>query len=467
MLCPRLLGQHADLILGSPGLGFLGFCGSLSLTTPRAPPTVLPLPGALFPPSWQSELSGGRTLSAVGPLRLCTLNSHAQCCSSGIPLETLSPTTHDDLRRACSAVQTTLASSLSARRTVARDSNFALWSTFRSSCSRTPYFDDTEDPIPWLLLWAARLRSGEASASHRPLRARSVEDAIRAVAQAHTLVGRRDPRCAADNTIDTRISLMLKAYAKEDPAPTRVKPLPVPLLRAASDIALHGNSAVSQALSDCLWIGFFFLNRPGEYANPTDVSAPFRICDVSLWYQERRLHYPCPDANQWLDATFCTLTFTKQKNAVRGEAVGHGRSSDPIACPVLALARRLCYLQLQQAPHTVPACTHFTTTGTALTVTSADITRLLRAACRAHPEFGIPPDSVSARSLRASGAMALLCDNVDSDLIRMLGRWRSDEMFRYLHLQAEPLMRSFAAQMLRGGNYSLLPPSEPRDVPLV
>ena len=44
--------------------------------------------------------------------------------------------------------------------------------------------------------------------------------------------------------------------------------------------------------------------------------------------------------------------------------------------------------------------------------------------------------------------MALLVAKVDPNVIQMLGRWRSDEMFRYLHLSAEPIMRDFARRML-------------------
>jgi hypothetical protein len=53
--------------------------------------------------------------------------------------------------------------------------------------------------------------------------------------------------------------------------------------------------------------------------------------------------------------------------------------------------------------------------------------------------------------------MALLCAQVDTDVIRLLGRWRSDEMLRYLHIQAEPVMRDFARRMLVGGSFTLLP----------
>jgi hypothetical protein len=66
---------------------------------------------------------------------------------------------------------------------------------------------------------------------------------------------------------------------------------------------------------------------------------------------------------------------------------------------------------------------------------------------------------VSARSLRASGAMALLNSGVDTDIIRLIGLWRSDEMLCYLHVQAEPLMRGYSSLMLAGGNYTLHPNS--------
>ena len=91
-------------------------------------------------------------------------------------------------------------------------------------------------------------------------------------------------------------------------------------------------------------------------------------------------------------------------------------------------------------------------------VTSHDITTLLRTHARLlGPAYGFLPQHISARSLRASGAMALLCAQVDSDVIQLLGRWRSDEMLRYLHVQAEPVMRNFSSCMISGGSYHLLP----------
>jgi hypothetical protein len=53
--------------------------------------------------------------------------------------------------------------------------------------------------------------------------------------------------------------------------------------------------------------------------------------------------------------------------------------------------------------------------------------------------------------------MALLCGDVDQDLIKLLGRWRSDAMMRYLFVQAEPIMKKFASTMFNNSAYSLRP----------
>ena len=62
---------------------------------------------------------------------------------------------------------------------------------------------------------------------------------------------------------------------------------------------------------------------------------------------------------------------------------------------------------------------------------------------------------VSVRSLQAAGAMALLCSGVENDTISLIGRWRSDEMLRYLQVQYEPIMTNFSKLMISHGNYNL------------
>jgi hypothetical protein len=84
-------------------------------------------------------------------------------------------------------------------------------------------------------------------------------------------------------------------------------------------------------------------------------------------------------------------------------------------------------------------------------------------------ELGIDPLRISTRSLHAGGAMALLCAQVDTNLIRLVGCWRSDEMLRYLHLQAYPLMHTFARCMALAGAFTVVPGQDlaPAAVPLL
>ena len=70
--------------------------------------------------------------------------------------------------------------------------------------------------------------------------------------------------------------------------------------------------------------------------------------------------------------------------------------------------------------------------------------------------LGFTHKDVSARSLREAGAMALLCSGVYTNIISLIGRWRSNKMMRYLHVQADPIMRNYSKLMISHGNYNLL-----------
>ena len=64
---------------------------------------------------------------------------------------------------------------------------------------------------------------------------------------------------------------------------------------------------------------------------------------------------------------------------------------------------------------------------------------------------------ISAQCLWAMGATALLLVQVDPNVIHLIGRWHSDEMLRYLHIQAYPLIRDYSRCMLSARDYNLIP----------
>jgi hypothetical protein len=184
---------------------------------------------------------------------------------------------------------------------------------------------------------------------------------------------------------------------------------------------------------------------------------PFHFCDVHLLVNNRHLdHTICP-IHELLQAMHVALEFTTQKNGVRGELVSLGKSGHPSFCPVQAIVNRIRHLREFLTPPTTPIFSYFQD-DMWKAITTSTLTQYLRAAATAVGlTSGIQAADISVRSLRSSGAMALLCARVDSDCIRLLGRWRSDEMLPYLHVQAFPITATFASQMLHHGNFALIP----------
>ncbi len=90
-------------------------------------------------------------------------------------------------------------------------------------------------------------------------------------------------------------------------------------------------------------------------------------------------------------------------------------------------------------------------------IRAADLTARIRAALTLYSDPAYTVADVSIRSARAGRALTLFCAGVDGNRIHMIGRWRSDEMYRYLHVQARLAMNGLAAAMLRGGAFCLTP----------
>jgi hypothetical protein len=58
------------------------------------------------------------------------------------------------------------------------------------------------------------------------------------------------------------------------------------------------------------------------------------------------------------------------------------------------------------------------------------------------------PNAYTVGALRNTGARALLQAQVPLPMIKLIGRWRSDEVFRYLTARSEHLMQPFSRAML-------------------
>jgi hypothetical protein len=329
------------------------------------------------------------------------------------------PAAQDSFLRDLRAAQTTARAGIVSSRATSNDKTWQRWSTFCRNLFVDPWLSDVSDPIILLQVFAQRYRTGEIAPSGRPVRSRTVEGALRAVGQAFTSVGADDPRLTVTGQHEFRLGRQLRGYTREDPPPDRVKPIPVLVIYHATSLAQQHNTVEALAVTHMLCITFFFLCRPGEYTAPNGTNAPFRLADVTFYVGARWVAASSATAHDLNCATFVTLTFTTQKNSVRGEVIGLGLSNNPFVCHVRCTAHCGRHLLEHNAPPNTPLCTYYSD-DKANFVTADDISTTLKSSVRMlGTALGFSSTDVSARSLyglavqwRFSALMSILTPSV-------------------------------------------------------
>ena len=350
---------------------------------------------------------------------------------------------------------------------------FAHWQDFCNDIQVPETLDidlDQDTKVAYLLVFALRYR--EKGLRGQPVRADTVSKALLAVGQGITNLGGLDPRMASPGSKQYHpiLHAYLSALRDEDDPSKRAYPANLTIIRALIDYLDTDDpefGTVNTVVIDLIIIAYYWLLRPAEYTETEEEnsrSQAFRFQDVYLTIGDKlhnAINAPLNDVNSIMQITHATLTFTDQKNAVRGEQVGHKATSDPFFCPAKALGRLVRRLQHWRAPPDTPLHQHFNSHidhRQWYTVKAAYITNGLRHAAQGlQPTTGIDYTLLSARSIRPGGATALMCADIDPDYVGLLGRWKSDAMFRYLRTQAATYHKHLSQKMLDHGHYTFAP----------
>ena len=151
------------------------------------------------------------------------------------------------------------------------------------------------------------------------------------------MLGAKDPRMTSTWNIDGRLQLQFRCYSWQDPPPYRVKTIPVQVLCRLACVSAASNDQELKTIVDMIIIAFFFLLRPGEYTGTKSDSSPFLLSDVTFSVSRTVFDTTTATDNELDAATFVILTFSPQKNGVRGKKIAHGATGDPLLCPKEAL----------------------------------------------------------------------------------------------------------------------------------
>ena len=132
------------------------------------------------------------------------------------------------------------------------------WDTFCTWLHIPKDLQDIKDKIPFQQIFAHKVRTGALAANNKPFHKQSLEQYIRSVGQIFAAVGGPDPRISSMGAINFRLGQQLATYVKEYPSPGRLRPLPVSILHCM-DSATKSVSPRDHAITDLVWIAFFFL----------------------------------------------------------------------------------------------------------------------------------------------------------------------------------------------------------------
>lgn len=359
-------------------------------------------------------------------------------------LEALPSDKADEFRRDLDTVAEAVAHGVSQGRVTAASTAWQQWESFCNELGFDPGLSHTNDPIPILQVFGLRWRDGRLAPSGKPVRARTAEDAARHVGQAFSMLGADDPRLNSNGKLDYRLTRTFKFWKREDGPSQRRRPVPKAVLLKLTTVTLSRKTQQQLATTDLMWIGFFFLLRPSEYLDTTTKNA-FKLCDVIIRVgaTEYRGHtIPLPLLELASSGGF---EFDEQKNGISGDIILLGTTTDPFVGPLKCIIRRVLHLRQHHAPSDTPLFMFWDAQGTQRRVTDRLLNSFLR--------MGASLCSIDARctagALRCTGATALLNSRQPPDIIKLLGRWRSDEVFRYLHLQSSPLTEDLAETMLQ------------------
>ena len=349
---------------------------------------------------------------------------------------------------------------------------FAHWESFCQELGHDSLLSNVApaDRLSFLLAYGHKYRQlGKWSPrkTPKPVRAGTVDAALIAIGQGFTDLGRQDPRKAPGS--DTLLPVyrdFIEGLRRNDGPQTRVYPVGLTFIKAMHewlDFEDEHHGLFNHHVLQLTIIGFFWLMRPCEFLHSDDTelrTQAFEFKDITLTYQGRSYTGPnasfLNDVNTFSSISDVGVTFTDQKNGIKGEVIRQRATNHAFLCPAKAIAWILHHFHSWNAPPDTPLSHHYDhRLRSWRTVKYNHVTNALRnCASNIHSSTGVDPFLLTVKGLRPGGATSLLCAGVDSDAARVLGRWRSDAMLTYLRVQVSAVANHYSQRMLGSGFYT-------------
>ena len=140
--------------------------------------------------------------------------------------------------------------SVSVKRSKEKDSHWRIWEDFCTTLAIDPHLQGIPQQLPFLAVFATRLRSGAITPSKKAITSKRVSDYLCTVGEEIASLGSQNPRFTINGELVLELKQLLKAWSIADPPPDRVKPVPVQLVSHAIS-SLDATIPFEAALPTC------------------------------------------------------------------------------------------------------------------------------------------------------------------------------------------------------------------------
>ena len=230
-------------------------------------------------------------------------------------------------------------------------------------------------------------------------------------------------------TVGMRLEMGMEGYRRSYSS-TKPEKLPFgpELMRLLGTELLEEGGAHSLIMWGCALLGFFSLCRAGETFGPFKPEDADHIlkwknlsCGYGITRQER-----ADKRSKWVDVHFDSHKGDRYK---KGCTVRLGKVDDPMLCPIKAIRwiqKGRDYLGLRNIDNS-----RVSEVGKGVVIHRQKVINRIKKVARSQ---GMDSSRFSGHSLRVGGATQLMAAGFDAEVIKLIGRWKSDCYTAYLHL---------------------------------
>jgi len=195
-----------------------------------------------------------------------------------------------------------------------------------------------------------------------------------------------------------------------------------------------------QAIADRATGAWFFAMRSCEYlaVKQRGKTKCVMVGGVRFLDNQNRI-IPHNSHRLWSDAVKVNITFTQQKNGLKGDQRTQARTEDTYLCPVRSWIRIIRELRnIPSSKDETPVSTYLDPkSGELRRISAENLIVMLRSTAEALgvDQVGYRPLEIGTHSIRSGCAMGLFMMDIHPIRIQIIGRWSSDAFMVYIRPQ--------------------------------